>query len=437
LKIEKEKNFTIYQEVIMNKKVVLTMLVLASVVSIFAEIKFQPPSYLINYENDEIQSFFQDPSNPDLIWFPGGSSFNYSTGSCNGLISTTMNPSCINWDKFGHMWLGGINDGITILGASEKATDVVAKYSSANGMVFKDINIFISYPDSNWMIVGSDSGVSVAKLNADGSGVASWSNALSVSIHDIVVDKGQIWAINSNAVYRDSCGTWVKYQSQFSNPASYFHPEHGAVDLNGNFWLSFTRSKFGHGDTSGEDGLAKYDGKGWTEYFVQTVKFSIDSVDFGKIIIDKNNFLWFVGEMAVDISPTTSVGRINLSDMSIERIFVSRGRNPVNGNLYEPLGWLPSTVSTTSKGDPFFGGVGCLVKIDNSSSVTWQKSFVKAAAAIGQKNVSGSIIDACGRIVARVNNVSSLNSFSKSLPRGNYFFRPANSVKVEKFSTIR
>jgi hypothetical protein len=127
-----------------------------------------------------------------------------------------------------------------------------------------------------------------------------------------------------------------------------------------------------------------------------------------------------------------SIGKINLADMSIEKINYIRADSGVNPS---PLTWQPLTLTITPSGEALFGGVGCFVPVDYGSSVIWHPAIAKSPATANQKNLSGEIFDIRGRKIASVN---SLKSFSKSLSHGNYFFRPANiNAKAEKFSVVK
>lgn len=228
----------------------------------------------------------------------------------------------VAFDKIGNLWVA------TDVGLIRQSVADTIIYRVTDGLPSNWVKTVYYDADSNRIIIGTTVGVGLAKLD-DNNKPTSWVNALpNINIDQIIVVKGEVWAINYAKVYRFTGGSWVEY-SQFSAPVS------GDVDRNGNFWLSFWRSLPGSTDMS--RGLAKFNGQAWTEYFVST-----DSAGFfGKIRIDKNNTLWFAGQDG-------SIGKVDLSTMIVER---------VSGGT---LTWAPKgsgiALSITDKGTIIFAG---------------------------------------------------------------------------------
>ena len=407
----------------MNKLIISIIVSLSVFANIFAEIKFQPPMYV----HDHSKAFIfiaQNPFGQDTIYTNYGS-FDASTGD----MLSTAGVFSVDWDVAGNRWSGGL--GITVTDKSGKAVS----YTSANGTPFGGISSIVSFADSNWMVIGSDSGVTIARTDVKGN-VLSWTRVLSAVVSEVRVARGgNIWAINNGSstkgvgsVYRLSAGVLTTYDDVLPiDGDSFFTPNHGDCDKDGNFWLSYS-----HANSTGGNmwrvNLAKFDGQQWTSAYSIPVQLKLDTAGFDVIRVDKNNQLWFVTSGAFDFS----IGKIDLASMTLEKISYVRADTGVNPS---PLTWQPLTLTITPSGEALFGGTGCFVRVDYGNSVIWHPAIAKSPATANQKNLSGEIFDIRGRKIASVN---SLKSFSKSLSHGNYFFRPANiNAKAEKFSVVK
>ena len=402
----------------MNKAIFLSVIILVSFISVFAEIKFQPPIYTIGrYQNFKyIYRLNQDTMLTSCGPF-----------GVDGYLLSLPWVNSVAKDNLGNLWCAVCNSTwLTVIDRNWNQT----KYLSADGKGFGQIHS-IAFSDG-MIVVGCDSGLSITTPVNGKPGT--WTNFSTKPITEVVASHGQIWAISLNAsLYRDSAGTLLTYNNIM--PASTdlaFYPYYGTLDNDGNFWLSY--GKLNKTTSPNEFGLAKFNGI-WTSYFVRVCDVNktgvtIDTSIIGKMGVDKNNQLWFVNDQPFGYD--FSIGKINLADMSIEKINYIRADSGVNPS---PLTWQPLTLTITPAGEALFGGFGCFVPVDYGSSVIWHPAIAKSPATANQKNLSGEIFDIRGRKIASVN---SLKSFSKSLSHGNYFFRPANiNAKAEKFSVVK
>ena len=402
----------------MNKAILLVVFMLS--VSVFAEIKFQPPIYT----NGRYQNFkYIYQLNQDTMLT------NCGPFNMNGDMLALPWVNSVAKDNLGNLWCAVCNSTwLTVIDRNWNQT----KYLFADGKGFGNI-YSVAFSDG-MIVVGSDSGLSVTTPVNGVPGI--WTNFSTKAIKEVVAKHGQIWAISYSDytvgnynLYRDSSGILLSYASVLPVAGEYwFSPDHCDIDTAGNFWLSYHRFINPPINTE-EAGLMKFDGKNWTKYFATTFNYvmsPIDTVEFGIIRVDKWNNLWFVNDRVFDYN--FSIGKINLSTMSLEKIsFYSLAGTGVGS----PLTWQPLTVTVTPAGEALFGGMGCFVRVDYGSAVIWHPVVAKAPNIL-QKNLSGYIFDPLGRRIAFV------NSFSKNLPARNYFFRQANiNAKAEKFSVIK
>ncbi|MDD5528202.1 MAG: hypothetical protein PHO56_04520 [Patescibacteria group bacterium] len=312
----------------------------------------------------------------------------------------------LDFGKAGDIWVA-TDSGLIRFGSLDTSV-----YSVKDGLPSNYIKTVYADTVNNRIIVGTDKGVGVSALDANGK-PTTWTNALSVTIHQIVVVKGEIWAINNKKVYRFTAGNWVEY-SQFWNPVS------GDVDRDGNFWLSFGRQVFDTlmvGDSMliglkdlHDNGLAKFDGTVWTEHLV--TRSQPGDGAFGNIRIDKNNVLWFSASQG-------GLGKVDLSTMTEDRV------------LAGTYSWAPgdqTALSITDEGKVIFAGHYAWV--ENIAPTAVRNPLIAKSIPLGDYKVVG-IFDLKGRKIANANSFS-----AHSLPSGTYLTvsrSVSGSTKAEKF----
>lgn len=199
--------------------------------------------------------------------------YNIVSGTRTFVYSKSNAIVKVDIDKFGNAWV--IADSSLV---RQGATDTAVYTAAKNGFPGGWIRTIYCDKANGRVIVGTDQGIGISNVDAKGEPTG-WVNALSVSIHQIVVVSGKVFAINNAKVYwLNSSGTWDNYDGLG-------YPHYSDVDREGNLWVTFARPIAG----TFEYGLAMYDGQEWKEYLVSTDL----ATSFGKIVIDKNNTLWF------------------------------------------------------------------------------------------------------------------------------------------------
>ncbi|MDD5344276.1 MAG: hypothetical protein PHW12_07625, partial [Smithella sp.] len=306
----------------------------------------------------------------------------------------------LDFGKAGDIWVA-TDSGLIRFGSLDTSV-----YSVKDGLPSNYIKTVYADTVNNRIIVGTDKGVGVSALDANGK-PTTWTNALSVSIHQIVVVKGEIWAVNTYNVYHFIAGNWVEY-TQFRSPQSGDGPFTGDIDRDGNFWLSFRRVI----SDSADYGLAKFDGNVWTEQLVTRDRSDKMTGKFGNIRIDKDNVLWFS-------AANQGIGKVDLATMAVDRV------------LPGTYSWAPgdqTALSITDEGKVIFAGHYAWV--ENIAPTAVRNPLIAKSTPLGDYKVVV-IFDLKGRKIANANSFS-----AHSLPSGTYLTvsrSVSGSTKAEKF----
>lgn len=257
--------------------------------------------------------------------------FIYINNYCYVIDSDTRSWICdsrygvsgVAFDNFGNTWV--ISDtNLICLGPTDTTIYTAAKSGFPAGIIR---SIFCDKVGGRLMI-GTDQGIGISRVDSRGR-PTTWTNALSVKIHQIVVSAGKVFAINNTKVYwLNSSGVWDNYDG-LKNPL------YGAIDKDGNLWLTFCRLVSG---TIFERGLVKFDGQEWREYLVST---NLTSA-FGNIVIDRDNILWFSRE-------NNGIGSIDLSTVTVSN------RIPEGTYSWAPIGQQVA-ISKDENGYVIFSG---------------------------------------------------------------------------------
>lgn len=385
------------------KKVLVTLVILVAFAITSADLNFSDSkTWKVSSINGQFESRFVEKNKSNVyinaMIYDAVTSRAFA-GICDGRAILGL-----AFDKAGNTWIA--TDSGVCRQSSADTTWYLAGNHNAGILSTAQTYVSAIYydADSNRIIIGTDNGVGVATLDANYKPTV-WVYALSVTVHQIVVVKGQIWAISIKNVYQFANGNWVEY-TQFGVPIS------GDVDRAGNFWVSFQRPD---SVLVYSKGLAKFDGQNWTEYFVSTDSTSF----FGKIRIDKQNTLWFSGD--------AGLGRVDLSTMTQERI------------LPGTYSWNPGgqtvALSITDQGAAIFAGAYAWIENISASPVIWNPVVPANRGATYQ--VIGTF-DPLGRKIVNIN--VNINSFSAhSFSSGNYFtiIRSANGIKAREIRFIQ
>jgi len=302
-------------------------------------------------------------------------------------------PTSLAFDKAGNTWIA-TDSGLYRQSASD--TTVYYMHDGPAGQWHEWVADVYYDADSNRIIIGTSGGVCLTNLDASNQPTVWVVKALSVPIKQVIVVKGEVWALSAEKVYRCLSGNWVEY-------TQFLAPGFGDVDRNGNFWLSFYR----HTGDSADCGLAKFDGQNWTEHLVTRDDWTKRTGDFGTIRIDKDNTLWF---SCMD----AGLGKVDLSAMTVDRIPAGTySWAPADGNHFSVA------LSITDKGAVIFSGhYAWIENIATGSAV--RNPFVARNFPRGDYKVIGTF-DPQGRKIVNslsAHSVSGLRFFVVQTPQG-------------------
>lgn len=241
------------------------------------------------------------------------------------------------WDDFGNVWMSHFK-GVTRYNEKTKA---FAHFTMGLG---QNRALRVLYNRSNKrLMVGGIDGFASSVINSDGS-IVGWEKMIpdgsDQRIHQFGVYGSEIWAQNTNKLYRFVNGTWTSYSPADLGTVAFTGASF--VASNGDVWVGVTDTGF---TFSAKYRLAKFDRAtgSWKSVAVNGVN-DIDpnGVYVGgngimSIAIDRNNHMWIAGNWKLmkveDLSASTLTTRSmeKWYNTDINSTSIILGLNPAGG----------------------------------------------------------------------------------------------------------
>ena len=251
--------------------------------------------------NTPIGFIAKDPTR-NILWLGGGNfDLNINAGSNTGLNG----QSGVDFDKNHDAWLAMQKGGLIhkfVSGTSKT-------YGTADGLPSGFVWAVKFDSLNNRLIVGTDSGVSIIKLDVNENPV-SFTNTLSVTIQTVDFSGVNVYAVNTSHVYWFDGTTWMKFDSTNSPVLKVCFS--GCIDKAGNFYVATS------GTSAQSNNLSlviKFDpkAKAWSSSSIDARAISNDIGGVEQIKIDRNNQLWMTYNdyflIQYDLTTGTVVGK--------------------------------------------------------------------------------------------------------------------------------